>query len=663
MGLVTYDGKRLIPAPFVSFVKQMQTTADGTKVGNLWDLSINGTVVAFMGSPDSGGVFWTAAGYPPDQTVISDARLGSLFRKKEAIRQLFKTDGLDLVFQSDDSSTPLSCNPRIKDIRFNEGIWFDKFEYNISAEADIIYGLPGLEDERFAQYISAATEGWEIQEAETPGVYSLNHTISATGKRFFSGSGLAPSGAWEYAKLYVNSQLGYDSTKVTQSVLGSGSINFNSLTNFNFSRTESLNEKDGSYAVTESWVLATGNAFENYTASVAKTPQDSQKTASVSLQGNIQGLYVNLGDRAGAYNNALTRWNIVKGQLQGRAQSLVSSTVFGNGSVEHDYSKGVISYNYDYDNSPVSTGTNALDEFTVTKKFGYEDYLTTVSIDGKIQGRLLDSEDDYALRYPRASSQWVATQALLYSRAGAYSHVSGLKTSPTSKSVVENPIEGSVTYSYEFNNRQFDNYKDEFTVSQRLSQDAQSTIINIQGTIQGFDVYESGNLYHRYNGASGALPTDAQIYGRALAYTNLNFPNNILSKEITRQPNLGAITYNYEYSTEPSPLLSGAISEVIEISNDYRCDVVAEFSIPDRIAGPYLQSINTKTRQVQTLSYEAVYVASTGVTASQLLLRPNINTICSGFVPIASSVYTISDQERWLPKKGRISRNISWLYQ
>jgi hypothetical protein len=181
--------------------------------------------------------------------------------------------------------------------------------------------------------------------------------------------------------------------------------------------------------------------------------------------------------------------------------------------------------------------------------------------------------------------------------------------------------------------------------------------------VQGFDCVESGNLYHRYLNASGALPSESGIYGRAKAYTSLEFPNNPITKEYQRQPNLGIITYNFEYSTEIAPLLSGALSETIDISHNYKCDVVAEFTIPDRVAGPYIQDINTKTRQTRSLVYEAVVPATGGSALAMLNAMPDVNPIISGFIPTASTVKVIENGDHWNPKEGRISRQITWLYQ
>ena len=58
---VMYNGKRLIPAPLVSINKEYQRSPDNTKIGTNFNLTVNGTLLAYKGSPDSSGTFWTSS--------------------------------------------------------------------------------------------------------------------------------------------------------------------------------------------------------------------------------------------------------------------------------------------------------------------------------------------------------------------------------------------------------------------------------------------------------------------------------------------------------------------------------------------------------------------------------------------------------------------------
>src|SRR5687768_10659426 len=112
MGRVIYDSKRIIPAPLVTWQRAFDTTGDGEAVGTTYQFTVTGELVAFMGSPDSDGTFWTLGGYPADESIAADSRLASILRKQDALRELFAIEGKTFEVQSADGSQPLTCNPR-----------------------------------------------------------------------------------------------------------------------------------------------------------------------------------------------------------------------------------------------------------------------------------------------------------------------------------------------------------------------------------------------------------------------------------------------------------------------------------------------------------------------------------------------------------------------
>ena len=67
--IVQYDGKALIPAPFVSISKEYNALDDGTPVGSTYSIVLHGTLLSFKGSPSSSGTFWESTDYPPDESI------------------------------------------------------------------------------------------------------------------------------------------------------------------------------------------------------------------------------------------------------------------------------------------------------------------------------------------------------------------------------------------------------------------------------------------------------------------------------------------------------------------------------------------------------------------------------------------------------------------
>ena len=224
MSRVVYNEKRLIPAPLVSITKNYQKSGNGEIVGKVYNLTINGTIVAWMGSPMSDGSFWGSSGYPNDETIASENRLGAIQRKQEAIRHLFSNEGKSFEIQSSISNVPVKCNPRIVSIDFAQGIWHDRCEYTITLECDELYGGDFSNEDIFLQYISDAQEQWTIDtnedQAESLDIsrtYALSHTISAQGKRFYNELGELTKEPWEHAKNFVLSKIGIDSSIITSS--------------------------------------------------------------------------------------------------------------------------------------------------------------------------------------------------------------------------------------------------------------------------------------------------------------------------------------------------------------------------------------------------------------------------------------------------------------
>jgi hypothetical protein len=399
MSSVSYDGNRLIPAPFVSVTKNYDRTADGEIIGSRFQLTITGTVVAFKGSPNSSRVFHTAGGYPADEVIAANARLGAIFRKQEAIRELFTNEGRSMEFQSADGSQPMKCNPRIVGpIEFSSDIWYDRCEYTITLECDelSVNGVAQGED-GFPEYILSASETWSIETAEdqpeglgSNRTYRLTHQLAATGKRFFDETGTLARPAWENARLWVLPRLGFD----TDIALSSG---VNSLPTYyqglNHVRGETVGESTGEYSVTETWIMASGTALEDFTINT-RSDQDSGLT-NVAIEGNIKGLETRDGNfiiTSNKYDNALTKFAAASGLALSRAQSYSGvtlnispqSTTIGRNPIT-----GTITYSYDYNNRPSNLLTSAKSESVTLGESFNVDVFASVGVLGRAVGPVL----------------------------------------------------------------------------------------------------------------------------------------------------------------------------------------------------------------------------------------------------------------------------------
>ena len=146
----------------------------------------------------------------------------------------------------------------------------------------------------------------------------------------------------------------------------------------------------------------------------------------------------------------------------------------------------------------------------------------------------------------------------------------------------------------------------------------------------------------------------------------------------------GEITYNVEYDTRPSNIVSGTLSENITYSDTYPGDVFAVIPVIGRQTGPVLQYIGGRTEYQRNLSIDLVmdkyYASGTGslkerIRQLSVLSKPSlnepfksqINAIIHAYSPINEAgirKYFVSPPtESWDAYSGRYSLQINWTYE
>lgn len=377
---VSYDGKKLIPVQSVTISPEQNLTGDGQLIGVVFNLTINGTILSYKGSPSSSGVFDTSSvgSYPADESPTLNQNFEYLIRKQEYIRKLFATEGLSLEFQPVTGAAPIKCNPRNIRIEFPGDKWFNKCNYVISCQADVLYGYTGVgaNEYNFSQKISEASETWSFeQDFDSPqqiGVgqspFRVSHNVSAKGKRFYDETNTVHS-AWKEARDYVVPRLGFD-TGFLQSSGTPYSIGY--LSPFNRTTNESIDELGGTYSVTESWILMSGvsdtvAAYDEF--DVSKQKGSDSSTTEVSIQGTVRGVeYASSGLAyyKSKYANANTYFNTISGLIYNRAQQFSNvpnlNVVPINQTIGINPIAGVINYSYSYSDRPYNLFADSLME-------------------------------------------------------------------------------------------------------------------------------------------------------------------------------------------------------------------------------------------------------------------------------------------------------------
>lgn len=400
-GGVIYNSFKLIPAPFVSLSKDMQTNEDGKIVGTLFSITLKGSLIAHRGTPRTDGTFVTF-GYPEDEDVAENEKLSALIYKQTALRKLFGREGLLLEIEGYDGCIPFRCNPRVKRFEFPEGgqgrvSWVDKCDYTIQLEADKIYGKFGNEEEGDpANYkVSKSDEQWTVEIAdERVQTQRLTHSVSATGKRFYLPDGTLEMEAWEQARRYVLNRigLGIDAARLT-----APSVLDNTVSAYNYIRSQHVGETNGTFQVSEQWLCFAPTGVPAIEEGTINIRESAEGRVTVSMDGTITGLeernnstYVLTTSK---YNNAFDMWDIeVRPNLFTRAAAAAGTTLHASPnafSYGINQRAGVISYQAEYDDRPTPATSGAVSEIIEIVNNNQADIYATIPVLGRTAGPIL----------------------------------------------------------------------------------------------------------------------------------------------------------------------------------------------------------------------------------------------------------------------------------
>lgn len=397
--------------------------------------------------------------------VIQNTKPASaLLSKQRALRALFAQDGqrVEISDVLDNAGATIVCYPRTTNIDFTEGPYIRKCEYTIVLEADyllrgnfdddqLLVDLEGtfansgvalrntattiqtLLDDYETAFIEDYSETWDIEadegtgeSVENPITYRISHTLNATGKTVYGPDGLDynynenPSNqlnipAWQQAKRFALQKLSYGQGSGIgypniAGQIGSGTVNLvDSYGGYNHVRTESIDVTNGSYSVTENWLLSSGTANESY--SMTTSTSNTDPFISVSIDGNIKGLNqltpsgMAQGNpefvaRSGAYTNALNKYNQISNSgrfgltsdVYKRANNLVAVTLNSQPtsiSLGTNQYTGDISYNLQFNNRPVNIVSGVIAESIQVNDTYPGDVFAVIPVIGRATGPVL----------------------------------------------------------------------------------------------------------------------------------------------------------------------------------------------------------------------------------------------------------------------------------
>jgi len=428
---ITLTGSLLADQGMPYGVKQ-----DGRTLYNFFGASPTGFVGPYGAFDKTTSHFGTNR--PASQQIGNDAASNSIISKQKALRALFAVQGQRIeVSDVDDNEPSIICFPRTASINFQEGVWVDKCDYAITLECDVLYNSnlvidregtivasdfvarSGITEATLVGSLNGAfikdfTEDWSIETDDSigestslPRSYRISHSLSATGKNHFGPSGVKLR-AWEQARKFVQSRLSNSVNNYPNVMgqIGSGTINLvASYGGFNHVRSEQINQSNGTYSVSENWLIASGTAYENFNLSVTSTIDNP--FVNVNIDGNIKGLsqispsgYGAVPSGVSAYTNALNKYQIISnsGQfgmvcdLYRRANNTVavqlnsqpkSITIGAN-----EYT-GELTYSLQFDNRPTNIISGVMHEEFSINDTSPGDIFAIIPVIGRRTGPIL----------------------------------------------------------------------------------------------------------------------------------------------------------------------------------------------------------------------------------------------------------------------------------
>lgn len=245
------------------------------------------------------------------------------------------------------------------------------------------------------------------QDTFLPRTYRISHTVSAVGKKHYFDpnagidltsdqyldsegnriagveDGVIP--AWIQAKKFVQERLHYGNPSGAYpnvvGQIGQGTISLvNQYKGFNHVITESVDMAGGSYSATETWVMASGNALENWSASINSSL--NSPFVSVSIDGSVRGLseYTPSGYHTQERNNPNSQnYGVRTGfeNAQLKYNEISNSGKYGFISDIYKRANNLVSVELNSSPNSITLGTN---EFTgeITYSLGFDNRPTNI---------------------------------------------------------------------------------------------------------------------------------------------------------------------------------------------------------------------------------------------------------------------------------------------
>ena len=413
------------------------------------------------GGHDGGGFISTGPNFsdetggdsrPDGETVPISKRLDSILTKQNAIRQLFAIDGQKMEIQPISGDGPrIICYPSVESVSFDEGTYVDICRFTVTLTANVLLDQNGIvmndgtifgdtnktQQElinTYGGFVEDFNDTWSVEVDESygsiaqgvviPRAYRVTRNATATGRTSYvdsdpngspSTANVSRKEAWQQAQNFLKTHLNLSSSinqYPTYDILGSGFLDLQGYEGYNHVRTENIDKAAGSYSISDTWLVASGNsALENYSVSIQNSTDNA--FVQVSIDGSIKGNSTAPASGYGGPQAAVTSFaaNTPYSKARTKYLSLSNNGQFGVGcdiykrannltgqvlnsqpasiTIGSNEFTGEITYNLSFDNRPANVFTGVLSE-TISVNDTYPgDLYAAIPILGRTTGPVL----------------------------------------------------------------------------------------------------------------------------------------------------------------------------------------------------------------------------------------------------------------------------------
>lgn len=639
------DGKTYCfePVPLMGESKEFLRTDAGHELAIIHELSFEGTLLPTMPS---------LSGVPDESTCIS-----LLARKRQQMCEALSEDRGDLLIIDASGYPIVSAKPIVTELDFEQGRIVQQSPYSLDFQYEEIpnSGFPVID----------YGEDWDFQHNDDDTI-SVTHNISAVGIKDLD----LNKEAHEVAKDFVIQRIGMDKTKsfVLKSPIAPTLIDVDNFGIFNRRFSESVGETDGSYEVSETFTLSSGNYIDDRSYNEEFSLDDTGALVkSITIDGTVQGFGETSFERI---ENAINGFNsFVAGQIG-------FSDVSGINSKSKSINRIAGTVTYSIELIPESGGSDNLENRSINRSF-------EVNENGSVQQTVSTSAQ------VRQSSASGIDLAIDYCFANNYPIDSvdppfdaSLSGNILSRSTSRDENQKSFSLTRVFVDQLTSGYTEDWNVDLQEGIDTSQVSVTINGTIQGVGIESTTKSTDRFLSASGAWVNTIEPLIPSRIATIMPTGSCVLdeatSKSLGYNQLNGVITYNQTFTTRVKTSNENVKQEQIQVSWDRPADVIAEFTIPGKADGPVLQDIETLTGWSKQLTINYTMASVSGVCGNNIIGANQALTIAlaesnilvdntpamnaRGEKPNSSFVKKTRDTVGFDKTNYKFTRNVTWKY-